>query len=166
MKRQRVYLAGPLFGIADRHHNLLLARDLERLGYTVVLPQIEAASLYEGDRLDLVRVAQACRTRALNTDCLVANVDGTDADSGTALEIGVALSRALLSNQTSPIVICVRTDMRTDPANEVGVNAMLQLAHRIIYKPADANSLSEVARFYRELAEEIHSSIEELKDDN
>lgn len=42
---------------------------------------------------------------------------------------------------------------------EVGVNGMLLLVDNVIYKPAFAGTFSEVKRFYRELADEIHRII-------
>jgi nucleoside 2-deoxyribosyltransferase len=162
VKRKKIYLAGPLFGIADRHHNLLLAKELERLGYAVVLPQRQASNPFEGYHLQLIRIAEYCRNEVLNSDYVVANIDGSDADSGTAVEVGMALSKAPLATHAVPVVICVRTDIRTEADKEIGMNAMFRLAQKVICRPANVSSLQEIRTFYRELAGEIHSSIMEL----
>lgn len=154
MEKVSIYLAGPLFGVADRHRNLLLARELEALGYAVVLPQKEALKFFDGRTFDVMGICQDCRSQSVNNQVVVANIDGPDADSGTALEIGMAhISK-------KPIIICVRTDFRTALEKEVGYNAMFNLANRVIYKPAYVNSLEEVAQFYKELAKEIDEVIQ------
>jgi len=159
MKPTKVYLAGPLFGIADRHHNLLLGRELKKRGYLVVLPQNEALKHYHGGRFDLKNVSKNCMKLSMTSDCVVANVDGAEADAGTAVEIGIALSTAAVRHKRKPVVVCVRTDVRTGIDREVGMNGMLQLADSIIYKPAKAGTLKEVADFYSTLAAEIDASI-------
>ncbi len=163
MKKTRVYLAGPLFGIADRHHNLLLAGELEKLGYVVVLPQKEALRFFDGHRFDLKKISEDCRRQSMKSDVIIANIDGPEADSGTAVEVGIGLSTALSSRQNKPAVICVRTDFRTDRQQEIGINGMLELADKLIYMPAFVGTLEEVAKFYEDLAKEIDSSVHELK---
>lgn len=153
MDKISIYLAGPLFGVADRHHNLLLAQELEALGYAVVLPQKEAMKFFDGRTFDVVGICQDCRSQSVNNQVVVANIDGPDADSGTALEVGMA------HISQKPIIICVRTDFRTALEKEVGYNAMFNLANRVIYKPAHINSLEEAAQFYKELAKEIDTII-------
>src|SRR3989338_7585482 len=154
MEKISIYLAGPLFGIADRHHNLLLARELEALGYVVVLPQKEALKFFNGRAFDVIGTCQDCKNQSVNNQVVVANIDGPDADSGTALEVGMAhISK-------KPIIICVRTDFRTALEKEVGYNAMFNLANRVIYKPAYVNSSEEVAQFYKEFAKEIDEVVQ------
>lgn len=156
MGKISIYLAAPLFGIADRHHNLLLARELEKLGYLVILPQREALKRFDGQKFDLKGVREDCKQDSINSKVVVANLDGTDADSGTSLEVGMALVN-------KPMVIGVRTDFRTDLEKEIGINGMFGLTDKIIYKPAFVvNSLKEVAKFYEELAKEIDRTIKEL----
>ncbi|MEK7503772.1 MAG: nucleoside 2-deoxyribosyltransferase [Patescibacteria group bacterium] len=159
-----VYLAGPLFGIADRHHNLLLARELEQFGFEVILPQKEALKFFKDGKFDLKAVCKNCFEGATKSDVVVANIDGPSADDGTAIEVGMAISKQ--KNQTfpgrlrtNPLVICVRTDFRTASDREVGINAMFRLANKIIEKPAYANSLEDVEKFYEMLAYEIYQNI-------
>jgi nucleoside 2-deoxyribosyltransferase len=155
IKNIKIYLAGPLFGIADRHHNLLLALRLESLGYEVILPQKEALKFTNGSSFDLRKIVENCSSEAMKSDCIVANVDGADADSGTAIEIGIGVATAMASIPRKPVIICIRTDSRTDIEREKGMNAMIQLADRVIYKPALVNTLDQVHEFYANLANEM-----------
>lgn len=161
-ERISIYLAGPLFGIADRHHNLQLARELERLGYLVVLPQKEALKFFNEQSFDLDGIKEDCKKQSMENRVVVANIDGPDADSGTAVEVGIAVITALLSSQNKPKVICVRTDFRTDIKKEIGINGMFGLADEIIYKPAYVNSAEDVVQFYVELAEKIDETIKKI----
>ncbi len=160
MAKISIYLAGPLFGIADRHHNLVLAQELEKLGYKVVLPQKEALKFFDGERFDLRGISENSKTQSMKNDVIVANIDGPDADSGTAIEVGIALLAASITNK--PKVICIRTDFRTNREQEVGINGMFELADRVIYAPAFASSLEEVTGFYKSLAKKIDNAIKEL----
>jgi len=159
---RRIYLAGPLFGIADRHHNLLLARELERFGYEVVLPQKEALRFLNGHSLDLKGLSEDCKRQSMESDVVVANIDGADVDAGTAVEVGMALAGASFATQNRPKVICVRTDFRTDPEQEIGINSMFGLVDKVIYIPAFVSTFAEVANLYRNLANEIDTVIKKL----
>ena len=96
----KLYLAGPLFTIAEQNFNTELARFLESEGFEVWLPQEHeprrntARSIFEMD------------VSALDwADAVVACMDGPDPDSGTAWECGYAYAKG------KPIV-CYRTDFR------------------------------------------------------
>lgn len=162
MAKISIYLAGPLFSIADRHHNLLLAQELERLGYEVILPQKEALKFFDGKRFDLRGISEDCKRQSMENDVIVANIDGPEADSGTAFEVGIAFS--VVSITSKPKIICIRTDFRTNREQEIGINGMFELAGRVIYMPAFVSSLEEIARFYKNLAEKIDNAIKELVD--
>lgn len=123
----------------------------------MILPQKEAAKFFINGKLNLFGIIRNCARQASGSDVIVANLDGPDADSGTAVEVGIASE-----SMKRPVVICHRTDFRTSIENEVGVNGMFQLADAIIYKPAFANSFGEVATFYKELAFQIDAKIKEV----
>ena len=166
MESISIYGAGPLFNIASRHHNLLLEKELKALGYSVILPQREALKFFDGQKFDVAGICEDCEDKAMTTRVVIANIDGADADSGTSNEVGVAratkkLAEKIPSLPWNPIIICVRTDFRTELEKEIGYNAMFNKADKLIYKPAYVNSLEEVAVFYRELAMEIHIAIQE-----
>jgi nucleoside 2-deoxyribosyltransferase len=96
----KIYLAGPLFSLAEQGFNTDLARFLESEGFEVWLPQEHeprdktARAIFEMDVAALDRA-----------DMVVACMDGPDPDSGTAWECGYAFAKG------KPIV-CYRTDFR------------------------------------------------------
>jgi nucleoside 2-deoxyribosyltransferase len=152
----KIYLAGPLFGVADRVHNLNLKRALERLGYRVILPQHQANKFFRGGRFDLVAVVKDCLASCSDqaTTIIVANLDG--ADTGTAMEYGYALAQGTR-------IVTYATDIRMDPEKEAGINAMLQVpGTRFVYYPsAGFDYLPAVFFFYRCLARKIDSEIKQ-----
>lgn len=96
----RIYLAGPLFTRAERTFNTDLAVMLRQSGHEVWVPQdnepreFSAEAIFAKD----VEGVDWC-------DVIVANMDGSDPDSGTAWECGYGYAKG------KPIV-CFRTDFR------------------------------------------------------
>jgi nucleoside 2-deoxyribosyltransferase len=96
----KIYLAGPLFSLAEQGFNAELARFLESQGFEVWLPQDNeprtktARAIFD---MDVAAIDQA--------DMVIACMDGPDPDSGTAWECGYAFAKR------KPIV-CYRTDFR------------------------------------------------------
>jgi nucleoside 2-deoxyribosyltransferase len=96
----KLYLAGPLFTLAEQSFNAKLARFLESEGFEVWLPQEHEP------RSDTAHAIFAMDVEALDwADMVVACMDGPDPDSGTAWECGYAYAKG------KPIV-CYRTDFR------------------------------------------------------
>ncbi|MFW6161927.1 MAG: nucleoside 2-deoxyribosyltransferase [Planctomycetota bacterium] len=112
-----VYLAAPLFTQAERAWNRALADRLQRqVGCTVILPQDfgpcdEAASEESHEA-----IFRRCLDGVDRCDALIAVLDGADADSGTAFEMGYAHALA------KPL-IGLRTDFRQ--LQDQGANLML-----------------------------------------
>jgi nucleoside 2-deoxyribosyltransferase len=143
------YLAGGLFNSAERLHNLKLEKALIELGHKVILPQRRAQAFFHEGRFKLREMVEDCLTQCSDLNHIfIGNIDGTDADSGTAVEFGIAKAKGLKT-------ILYRTDFRTHIETEVGVNGMFQLADNIIYFPAIFTDLDEVTSFYKTLAEKI-----------
>jgi len=102
----KIYLAGPLFTQAERRWNRIIKEAIEKLNpdLEVLLPQDfemefrdgkpDAPSIFSKD----VEVLDSC-------ELVVAILDGSDSDSGTAWECGYAYAK-------STPVIGVRTDFR------------------------------------------------------
>jgi nucleoside 2-deoxyribosyltransferase len=96
----KLYLAGPLFTLAEQSFNAELARFLESEGFEVWLPQEHEP------RNNTATAIFAMDVEALDwADMVVACMDGPDPDSGTAWECGYAYAKG------KPIV-CYRTDFR------------------------------------------------------
>lgn len=151
-----IYLAGGLFNAGERLHNLYLEKHLTKLGYRVLLPQRRALNFVKNGLFDLkavVRDCQACCTNLGNWYC--GSLDGADADSGTAVEYGMAVA-------STGRAIVYRTDFRTDTAHEIGVNGMFHAGSTFfVYEPCFFTDLSEVDGFYEKLAKHIDATLKE-----
>ena len=134
-----IYWAGPFFTQAERIWNRLCAECLRNRGYNVILPQDEAKQ-FKGD---CKGIAKHCHEQAIESDVMVANLDGADSDSGTSLEVGLRI-------QNKGIVIGVRTDFRS--SEDGHVNAMFRLINKLIYFPSFDES-------YEKLCAEIDKTI-------
>jgi nucleoside 2-deoxyribosyltransferase len=97
----KLYLAGPLFTTAERDFNAELAKLLRSMCYDVFLPQeseqrdATARNIFDGD----VKGIDWC-------GIVVANMDGSNPDSGTCWECGSVYRR-------KPVVL-YRTDIRRE----------------------------------------------------
>lgn len=117
----RLYLAGPLFTEAEQNWLKALQRELRALGYDVLWPyelfdQEEVKTWGEATARKLM---EGCRDALLGCDLVVALLDGTQVDDGTAWEIGYACARG------TPVV-GIRTDARYGGETRDGkVNAMI-----------------------------------------
>jgi nucleoside 2-deoxyribosyltransferase len=108
-ERISIYLAAPLFSVAERAFNVALRDDLLAFG-RVFLPQEDGHLLAAmiDDGVDPVLARQIVFDRDMNAivgcDLLVAVLDGRAVDEGVAFEIGVAyqLGRAVFGLQTDP----------------------------------------------------------------
>lgn len=152
-----LYLAGGLFNAGERLHNLYLEKHLKILGYEVILPQREALKFFETDHFNVAGIVEDCGLSAMSHKNLyIGNADGADADSGTCVEYGMAII-------ATKRAIVYRTDFRTAPEKELGVNAMLNVVGtKFIYFPCFFTKLNEVDAYYQSLAQKIHEAIQEM----
>jgi len=174
MKKVSIYLAGGLFNVAERVHNVTLERHLietaNKKGITLMttLPQRTAMKRFipGENKFDVAGIVADCEVDAASHDYILCNIDGTDADSGTAVELGIArgqrIAREHLKDHRTysliniPKIIVYRTDFRTSIENEVGVNAMLNpKGTTFIYHPCTVTELNEAKNYYRALASKI-----------
>ncbi len=122
--RYRVYLAAPLFSEAERIFNTSVARLLRTNLFNVHLPQ------ESGDDSDMRDIQEQERLFLFNknaleaSDVIVAIIDGADADSGTAWEMGYAFA-------LRKPVIALRTDFRRVGHHE-RVNLMLEQSAKVV----------------------------------
>ncbi|MDO9540367.1 MAG: nucleoside 2-deoxyribosyltransferase [Methanocalculus sp.] len=127
--RYRVYLAAPLFSEAERRYNEFIRDILATHCFEVYLPQEagdDSAARHHEAMGDIFR--SNCEA-VKNTDWVVAIVDGADADSGTAWEMGYA-------HALGKPVISLRTDFRNIGDNE-HVNLMLEQSSMVITRRED-----------------------------
>jgi nucleoside 2-deoxyribosyltransferase len=89
-----VYIAGPLFTPAERQYLDALSAAVESAGFTTYLPHRDGG-LASPDRRE-TRAMYESDIRALNAcGAIVAVLNGSDVDSGTAFEIGYGVARGL-----------------------------------------------------------------------
>ena len=112
-----IYLAGPLFTLAEKEFNVRFAREIENRiqGFHVILPQERALNFLHLEN-GLKLIFEDCLKMVAESDIVIAILDGPDADSGTSVELGYAYA------MKTPIV-GVRTDFRI--SEEQGLNLML-----------------------------------------
>ena len=129
-----IYLAGPLFTSAERLFNLGLESAIKkRLDTRIFLPQRECADLAEPES-----IFTCCRNGVKNSYIVIAILDGTDVDSGTAWEAGYA-------HGLGKKVIGLRTDFR-QAGEDRGLNLMLSCScdHLVVVNSLDHEDPFEV----------------------
>jgi nucleoside 2-deoxyribosyltransferase/predicted secreted protein len=122
--RFRVYLAAPLFSEAERVFNASVARLLRSNLFDVHLPQEAGDDSDMRDKREQERLFLCNKAVLDESDFVVAIIDGADADSGTAWEMGYAFARG------KP-VIALRTDFRRVGHHE-HVNLMLEQSATVV----------------------------------
>jgi nucleoside 2-deoxyribosyltransferase len=139
----RIYQAGPLFSEAERLWHRELRSQLVHAGYLVTWPY-ELCSSQEikvwGETAPK-KIMEICHKALDLCDVVVALLDGTQVDDGTAWEIGYAYARG-------KDVVGIRTDFRQAGDTRYSVvNAMIEGSCQAIVRDVDA--LLHVLRGYR-----------------
>lgn len=131
MNKIRIYIAGPLFSLAERNFNKELANALKSSipNSMVSLPQ-ERAKTIAGKPAFIDNMFKYCVKAIDDADIIVAVLDGPDVDGGTCVEIGYAYAHK------KPIM-GIRTDFRM--SEDRGVNLMVSKACTdIIWLPSNS----------------------------
>lgn len=123
----RIYLAAPLFSAAEREYNLTLKQFLNRYLFEIYLPQEEGDTDNARYKDDLKTIFEHNMQVLQTSDLILAVIDGADADSGTAWEMGYAYAHNI------PI-FALRTDFRMAGKDEL-VNLMLEQSATVIREP-------------------------------
>lgn len=141
----KIYLAGPLFTVAEQNFNAALARFLESHGFEVWLPQEHEP------RRKTAKAIFRMDVEALDwADMVIACMDGPDPDSGTAWECGYAFAKG------KPIV-CYRTDFRISGDTEgAPYNLMLSESATSRFEVPFRTKASE---FHKRLVEHIRKAL-------
>jgi len=113
---RKVYLAGPLFSLAEMEFNKGLSDKIVSLGYSVFLPQEDSNNSAESEIANEVIYGKN-QAAIDDSDVMVAVLDGADVDSGTAWEIGYA-------SACKKHVFGIKTDFRS-MGKEGPVNLMI-----------------------------------------
>ena len=151
--RLRVYFAAPLFTQQERRWNRQVAEALAaELDCEVVLPQDFACGDRKNDPRHFGEIFRSCIAGLERCDVVVAVLDGPDADSGTAFEMGYAYA-------LGKPVVGVRTDFRRQ--QERGTNIMLSRSCQAFVRRLSFNE--DVGPLVRELARKVRRIAEALK---
>ncbi|MFA4825942.1 MAG: nucleoside 2-deoxyribosyltransferase [Methanoregula sp.] len=127
--RYRIYLAAPLFSEAERTYNISLAVLLRKHLFEVILPQEAGDDTDTRMKREQARIFIKNKADLDKADLVVAVIDGADADSGTAWEMGYAYAH-------NKPVIAVRTDFRRAGLHEQ-VNLMLEESAKVVSTTTD-----------------------------
>jgi len=120
----RVYLAAPLFSEAERSYNSRLADLMRKNFFEVYLPQEMGDDSDKRQKEEQEELFSVNKKALENADVIVAVIDGADADSGTAWEMGYAFAQGKQ-------VIALRTDFRHVGISE-HVNLMLEQSATLV----------------------------------
>jgi nucleoside 2-deoxyribosyltransferase len=137
VKQFKVYLAGPLFSVAERAFNERLAVALGRRmpNLSFILPQ-KYAALTVGQEGFAKKVFEHCIGSIRKADVVLCILDGPDVDSGTCIEMGCA-------HAWGKLIVGVRTDFRG--SEERGLNIMVsRVCKEMIWLPDSRLTESEV----------------------
>jgi nucleoside 2-deoxyribosyltransferase len=134
----KIYLAGPLFTQAERRWNRELAAALTKLkpDLEIILPQDVETEFRDG-RSDFTAIFRRNVESIEISDAIVAILDGSDSDSGTAWECGYAFAK-------DKPVIGVRTDLRVSE-NE-NLNAMLSQSSDVVFQESLNEDIVELSK--------------------
>lgn len=131
--KYRIYFAAPLFSDAERMFNIKASEILQSLGYIVHLPQAldDTAESRGAEREKIIYQKNLAALK--ESDIIVAVIDGADADSGTAWEMGFA-------HALGKRIIALRTDFRRFSENEC-VNLMLEMDAEVVHSLDELRAL-------------------------
>jgi len=119
--RISIYQAGPLFTEAEKDWHKKLTLHLERAGFSVVWPGalLSDSAIKAAGKDATALIYKTCKDAIDASTCVVALLDGTQVDDGTAWEMGYAHAKGL------PIY-GIRTDFRQGgDTKDHPVNSML-----------------------------------------
>lgn len=114
----RLYFAAPLFSDSERVFNEKLTAEIERIGYTVFLPQRDGGELRSPGSEALSRAERRRRVFAtdyeqvVGSDVLLFVLDGRVPDEGAAVELGIAYAHRVTAGRERRLV-GLHTDSRS-----------------------------------------------------
>ena len=125
-----IYYAGALFSLAEQKFNEMLAIKITNSinNSHLFLPQKKCKGLETS-----TEIYNKCVDGIIMSDIVVAILDGTDVDSGTAWEIGYA-------TKSNIPIIGIRTDFR-QRGDDVGLNCMIS---KSLYHLIESDNVQEI----------------------
>lgn len=149
----KIYLAGPLFSLAEKDFNSkfsdALKKQLKKV--EIILPQ-DRAKRYIEQEDGKHMIFKDCLNQIDESDVMVAILEGADADSGTSVELGYAYAKK------KPIV-GLRTDFRE--SEDKGLNLMISNSCSILIE----GNFTGIIELAKHVAEAIEHEITKLRKD-
>lgn len=124
-----LYFAAPLFSEAELAFNARLAEEIEKLGFTVFLPQRDGVELQKEPWASMPATERQAAIFGKDSDAVIASdmllfvLDGRVPDEGACVELGIAWADRRATHRKRPI-IGLMTDRRVAFEGE-RLNAML-----------------------------------------
>ena len=155
----KIYFAGPLFSEADRDWIRKTIREIENLArvggkeVTIIFPY----DLMTVDELERIgdqakyEIFSRCKSHIEDADIVMALLDGTQVDDGTAWEIGYYYR----GRAEGSLIIGIRTDFRNAGESRTSVvNAMIECSCDWIARSTEEllKILSELMEKHREIS--------------
>ena len=142
----KIYFAGPLFSDAEKEFNNRVASQIEKLGYTVFLPQRDGAEHnkppFDTMKPDEYRKAlfDLDKSQVMASDIFLFILDGRVPDDGACVELGLAHLHKQLADNDKYLI-----GLRTGHLS-VNLNPMIKMALDRIYEsvPELLDALKEI----------------------
>jgi nucleoside 2-deoxyribosyltransferase len=105
-----LYFAGPLFSESERTFNAALAAEIERLGFTVFLPQRDGVDAAKEPWASMPQEAlhraifAGDRDAVLASDVLLFVLDGRVPDEGACIELGLAYAHRAATGRRRALI--------------------------------------------------------------
>lgn len=139
--KTKIYLAGALFSLAEQEFNKLFKMRIENnFNVEVFLPQVKCKGLEDNP----IKIFEKCKEGINESNLMIAILDGTDVDSGTAWEVGYSY----VSNKT---IIGIRTDFR-QRGDDFGLNCMISKSLDFLI---EENNMGNIINTLEDIFEEI-----------
>ncbi len=113
-----LYFAAPLFSESERAFNEELTERIERIGYSVFLPQRDGGELRQPDDEVLLQTERrrsifaADYQHVIDCDVFLFVLDGRVPDEGAAMELGLAYAERQ-ANKRARSLVGIKTDSRS-----------------------------------------------------
>ena len=122
MNKFQVYLASPLFTIGEQFWNEIVVQELRSAGYEVFNPQSDNTA-NDKDNKDAIVNAKAIfdqdTLEVLNSNIIVANLDGLSIDAGVANELGIFWAmKKVVDDSFFKGIVGYRSDIRKNGEND------------------------------------------------
>ena len=121
----RIYIAGALFSIAEQNFNQELKNELLKINDSVdiILPQDEAKKIIGNPNFENL-VFKSCEDEVKKADVILTILEGSDIDSGTCIELGLAYA-------LGKKIIGIRTDFRGSEIEGLNIMVRKVLSHYV-----------------------------------